>query len=171
MCWRGAKKLTYFQKGCLTKKKWNTCVYVKQNGDIWVPNSRGRIFPLLQCYLPIYGNASREVFREFLKLGHDCFLPYLSKFPPSPLPILGSGLPLRGFEFTFIGRTTFGRTPLDEWSARSRDLCLTKPKTHKWQMSMFPAGFEPKVPLCEWSQIYALDGATTGISPFKVTTC
>ena len=132
--------------------------------------------PLLQCYWPIYGNASKEVFREFLKLGQDCFLQYLSKFPllTPPWrfgPIPGHGLPLRSFAFTFIGHITFGRTPLDEWSARSRDLCLTKLKTHKRQISMLPAGFEHKVPLSKWSQIYALDGAATGIDPFKVTTC
>jgi hypothetical protein len=32
--------------------------------------------------------------------------------------ISGHGLLLRGFAFTLTGHTTFGRTPLDEWSAR-----------------------------------------------------
>jgi hypothetical protein len=31
-------------------------------------------------------------------------------------PILGHGLPLRGFAITHIGHTTLGRTSLDEWS-------------------------------------------------------
>jgi len=35
-----------------------------------------------------------------------------------------------------------GRTPLDEWSARRRDLFLTTHDTHKTQTSMTPAGFE-----------------------------
>jgi len=35
---------------------------------------------------------------------------------------------------------TFGRTPLNECSARHRDLYLT---THKRQTSISPAGFEP----------------------------
>jgi len=36
-------------------------------------------------------------------------------------PIPGHGLPLRGFAITFIGHTTLGGTPLDEWSARHTD--------------------------------------------------
>jgi hypothetical protein len=37
-------------------------------------------------------------------------------------PIPGHGLPLGGFTITLTGHTTFGRTPLDEWSAQSRPL-------------------------------------------------
>ena len=33
-------------------------------------------------------------------------------------------------------RTTVGRTPLDEWSARRRDFYLTTHNTHNWQISM-----------------------------------
>ena len=42
-------------------------------------------------------------------------------------------------------RSTFGRTPLDEWSARRRDLYLTTHDTHNRQMSMPPVGFEPTI--------------------------
>jgi hypothetical protein len=35
-----------------------------------------------------------------------------------------------------IRHTTLGRTPLDEWSARRRDLYLTTHNTHKRQTSM-----------------------------------
>jgi hypothetical protein len=35
------------------------------------------------------------------------------------------GLPLWGFAITLIGHTTVGKTPLDELSARHRDLYLT----------------------------------------------
>jgi len=41
-----------------------------------------------------------------------------------------------------IRRTTVGRTPLDEWSARRRDLYLTTHNTHNSQTSMPPVGFE-----------------------------
>ena len=45
---------------------------------------------------------------------------------------------------SFLGhtqrRTTFGRTPLDEWSARRRDLYLTAHNTHNRQKSMPPGG-------------------------------
>ena len=37
-------------------------------------------------------------------------------------------------------RTTVGRTPLDEWSARRRDLYLTTHNTHNRQISMSPVG-------------------------------
>ena len=42
-------------------------------------------------------------------------------------------------------RTIVGRTPLDEWSARRRDLYLTIHDTHNRQISMPPGGFEPKI--------------------------
>ena len=41
-------------------------------------------------------------------------------------------------------RSTVGRTHLDEWSARRRDLYLTTHDTHNRQISMTPVGFEPK---------------------------
>ena len=51
--------------------------------------------------------------------------------------------------FMFLGhtqrRSTVGRTPLDEWSARRRDLYLTKHDTHSRQISMPPVGFEPTI--------------------------
>ena len=46
---------------------------------------------------------------------------------------------LRFLDFT-QRRTTFGRTPLDEWSARSRDLYLTTHNTPNIQTSMHPVG-------------------------------
>jgi len=42
-------------------------------------------------------------------------------------------------------RSTVGRTPLDEWSARHRDLYLTTHDTHNRQISIPPVGFEPKI--------------------------
>ena len=42
-------------------------------------------------------------------------------------------------------RTTVGRTPLDEWSARRRDHYLTTHDTHNRQISMPPVGFEPTI--------------------------
>ena len=42
-------------------------------------------------------------------------------------------------------RTTFGRTPLDEWSARRRDLYLTTHNIHNRQTSMPPVEFEPTI--------------------------
>jgi len=51
-------------------------------------------------------------------------------------------------------RSTVGRTPLDEWSARRRDFYLTTHDTHNRQISMPPVGFEPKISAGERPQIY-----------------
>jgi hypothetical protein len=59
-------------------------------------------------------------------------------------------------------RTTVGRTPLDEWSARRRDLYLTTHNTHNRQISMPPVRFEPTISAGERPQTYALDRAATG---------
>jgi len=54
---------------------------------------------------------------------------------------------------------TQSRTPLDEWSARRRDLCLTTRNIHQRQTSMLPTGFEPALPASERPQTRALDRA------------
>jgi hypothetical protein len=54
---------------------------------------------------------------------------------------------------------TFGRIPLDEWSARRRDHYLTTHNTHIHA----PSGFEPVIPASERPQTHALDRAATGI--------
>ena len=75
----------------------------------------------------------------------------------------GPGSPhYRGFMIT-LGHTTLGRTPLDEWSARRRDLYFTTHNIHNRETSMPPAGFEPKIPAGERPQTHALDSAVTGI--------
>ena len=58
--------------------------------------------------------------------------------------------------------TTVGRTPLDEWSARRRDLYLITHNTHNRQTSMPPVGFEPTISAGERPQTYALNRAATG---------
>jgi len=42
-------------------------------------------------------------------------------------------------------RTTVGRTPVDEWSARRREIYLTTHNNHNRQISMPPVGFEPTI--------------------------
>jgi len=54
-------------------------------------------------------------------------------------------------------RTTVGRTPLDEWSARRRDLYLTTHDTHNRQTSIPPVGFEPTISAGERPQTYEQD--------------
>jgi hypothetical protein len=59
-------------------------------------------------------------------------------------------------------RTTVAMTPLDEWSARSRDLYLTTHNNHNRQTSMPLVGFEPTISAGEQAQTYAWDRAATG---------
>ena len=67
-------------------------------------------------------------------------------------------------------RTTVGRTPLDEWSARRRGLYLTTHNTHNRQTSMLPVGFETTILSGERLQTYALDREATGTGFTIVTT-
>jgi hypothetical protein len=92
-------------------------------------------------------------------------------FPPcgSTAP-RGLGLLIfRGFTITHFRHTTLGRTPLDEWPARRRDLYLTTHNTHKRQTSMPLVGFEPTIPASEQPQTHALDHAATGIGQVSLT--
>ena len=59
-------------------------------------------------------------------------------------------------------RTTVSRIPLDEGSARRRDLYMTKYNIHNRQTSMRPVGFEPTISAGERPKTYALDRAATG---------
>ena len=62
--------------------------------------------------------------------------------------------------------TTVGRTPLDEGSARRRDLYLT---TQHLQTTMPPAGFEPAIPAGDRPQTHALGRSAIGIGIFPTT--
>ena len=57
--------------------------------------------------------------------------------------------------------TTVSRTPLDEWSARHRDLYLTTHNTYNTQTPMPPVGFEPTISVGERPQTHALEHAAT----------
>ena len=57
-------------------------------------------------------------------------------------------------------RTTVGRTPLDEGSARRRDPYLTTQNTHNSPMTL--TGFKPTISSSERPQTYASDSAATG---------
>jgi hypothetical protein len=78
------------------------------------------------------------------------------------------------FSFSrFLGytqqRATVGRTPLDVWSIRRRDLYLTTHNTHNRQTSMPVVGFEPTISAGERPKTYALDRAVIGTGVY--TTC
>jgi hypothetical protein len=65
-------------------------------------------------------------------------------------------------------RATDGGTPLDEWSARRRDLDLTTHNTHNRKTSMPPVGFETTISAGERPQTQALDCSATGIGTNKI---
>jgi hypothetical protein len=79
---------------------------------------------------------------------------------------MASSLCYQGFTIT-LRNTTLGRTALDEWSARRRDLYLTTHNTHKGQVHA--AGFEPAIPANEQPQSHALDRGATGMGMKKDT--
>jgi hypothetical protein len=74
----------------------------------------------------------------------------------------GSSSLFRGFTIT-LRHITFGGTPVDEGSARRRELYLTTHNIHKRQTSIPVAGFEPAVPAKERPQPHALDCGASGI--------
>ena len=62
--------------------------------------------------------------------------------------------------------TTLGGTPLDECSARRRDLYLTTHTIHNRNISRLRAAFEPTIPASEGPLTHALERAAsvTGIT-------
>jgi len=66
-------------------------------------------------------------------------------------------------------RITVGRTLLDEWSARRRDLYLTTHNAHNRQTSMPPVRFEPTISAGERPQTYVLAREATGTGVFTIT--
>ena len=78
----------------------------------------------------------------------------------------GSWSPLTGFAITLTLHTTLRRTPLDEWSARRRNLYLTTHNAHKRQTSMPPPVFEPTIPTGEWPQTHTLGQTATAIGEY-----
>ena len=94
---------------------------------------------------------------------HNIFLFFLWRFDPIPV----HGCHLRGFTIT-LRHATLHRSALDEWSARRRDLHLTKRDTHERQTSMSPARFEPTIPESERPQTHALYRSATGIATHSI---
>ena len=77
-------------------------------------------------------------------------------------PLVGQGLFILEISRPHSRSTIFGKTPLDEGSARRRDLYLTTHNTHKRQISMHPAGFEPTFSVSKQPQTHYIDRAATG---------
>jgi len=80
------------------------------------------------------------------------FVGYFS--PMQHQPPSGPRPPLYQESIITLRHTILCRNPLEEWSARCRDLYLTAHNTHNRQTSMSPAVFEPTIPASKRSQIY-----------------
>ena len=79
----------------------------------------------------------------------------LAQFVIPPPPWRNISQRVRAFSLSRLHdhrHTTVGRTPLDEWSARRRDLYMTTHNTHNRLTSMLPAGFESSIPVSERPQ-------------------
>jgi hypothetical protein len=77
--------------------------------------------------------------------------------------------PTHYLSFTIILRhITHGRTPMDEWSARRRDVYLATHNIHKRQTSMKQTGFDPAIPTGKRPRIHALERADTGVDSLHV---
>ena len=91
--------------------------------------------------------------------------------PPSPNGATASGGPrsphYRGLTIT-LRHTTLGRTPLDEGSARRRDLYLTTHNIHNRQTSMPPGRIRTAIPASERPQTHTLHRAATGIGQLQL---
>ena len=100
------------------------------------------------CYLPNV-NELEYIYFQFPNKFHP---PHGAAAPNGPEP--------HHRRFTI----TLDRTSLYVWSARRRDLYLTTQNTHKRQISIGPAEFEPTIPANERPQTHGLDRPATGIS-------
>jgi hypothetical protein len=76
---------------------------------------------------------------------------------------LSQGLLIIGGFTKILRNITLGRTPLEDWSKRHRDLCLTTNNTRRRQTFITPVIFEPAIPPSERPQNHALDRAATGL--------
>jgi len=90
----------------------------------------------------------------------------IAPLPPHPEWLRASSF--TRFLYHTQWRATVGRTALDEWSSRRRDLYLTTHNTQKRQTLIPQAGFEPTISASERPQTYALDRAVTGADNFTV---
>jgi hypothetical protein len=125
--------------------------------SVWdILGTRGRV------KLIVFWNVTSWILAEIYRFWRNTRLPSVQFFSWRNSPSGPGPLQYRGFTIT-LRHTTLGRTPLDEWLARRRDLYLTTHNTRKRQTSMPPAGFKPAVPASERPQNHALDRAAAGI--------
>jgi hypothetical protein len=110
------------------------------------------------CYCNLFMSVARSnSFFQFMVL--QAVICTTAQQPP-----LGQGLlSIEDSRSHSVRLSTLGRTPLDEWSARRRNLYVTTHNTSKRQKPLPPVGFEPEMPACERPKTHALDRETTRV--------
>ena len=121
---------------------------------------RGTLWTLLVTFCIVIIRCTETLLSPHIYIGLYICIYFFFLWRCDPTRVMASSF-LRFLDYT-QRRTIFGRTPLDEWSARRRDLYLTTHSTHTRQTSMPPVGFEPTISAVERPQTYALDHAATG---------
>jgi hypothetical protein len=153
--------LVVAQKQCESRKKtffscqgfWNKC----DKTQVFL-NKKGETFVLL---LMLQSGGKHKQSRVSVNLSAQHSVEKCPT-PTTQQPLVGQGvLTIEIFTLT-LRRATLGRTPLDEWSARRRDLYLTTHNSHNTLTSIPPAGFEPAIPTSERLHSNALARAATG---------
>ena len=127
------------------------CAFVMKSGNLNFLEPSGPLQACNRTALPFFAMFCRGNF--LTKMGIVIFYGATGSSGSEPLQC-------RGFTMT-LRHTTFGRTPLGEWSYRRGDLHLTTHNNHKRHTSMPTAGFEFTIPAVEQTQTHALDRAAT----------
>jgi len=153
----------------MSQQLWNTVKHMdgtrgkygtKMNaGSVWRIKPEGQIM-LRKSYKIMAGNVELVAChrRANVNFSHSTPWRHVCFWRDSPQWARASS----GFLDHTQRRTSLSRTPLDEWSARHRDLDLTTHNTHKKETSMPPVRFEPTISAGERPQTYAWDRPTTG---------
>jgi hypothetical protein len=127
------------------------------------------IAKIIYCRRWMNERTNMELYWRRKPKGTEKNMSHCHFFPMARQPLGGQGLLIfRGLAITHFRYTTLGRTPLDKWPFRRRDLYLTTHNTHKRQTSMPPAGFEPTILSSERPQTHTLDRVATGIGPIVI---
>jgi hypothetical protein len=153
------------QKQCKLKFVFATVEFLDMRKHVTIMKHNIRRHEDLLCYVwkgmraVQYWLITRNITYLFL-LPENVLLQYFFHSATAPS---GPGPPHYGGFAITLRLTTLGRTPLDEWRTRRRDLYLTTHNTNKRQTSMSPVGFEPAIAASEQPQTHALDRAATGM--------
>ena len=128
-------------------------------------NQRTNCLIILEKFVLLSPDYSAEAKYFFSSFSSSFFLFFFFFLRNSPQWAMASSF-TRFLDHT-QRRTTVGRTPPDEWSARRRDYYLTTHNTHKRRTPMSPVGFEPTISAGERPQTYAIDRVATGMGEAK----